>query len=149
MEGYNEWEERRVSSDSSHLWHIHLSFIRKYCGDFWAMWAIYTVLSGQTKAHWLSTLPAGGGGQPQSPPVNPPPAGLPSVVLGSRTLRRVSPNMTGTDVLYVQKYIGPRCGKADGVFGAGTESGVKWYQGMRGIRVDGVVGPQTWRHLLS
>lgn len=149
VEGYNEWEERNVSSDSSHLWHIHGSFLRKHCGDFWAMWAVYTVFSGQTYAHWLSTLP--GGSQQPSPPSVPPsiPAGLPSFALGSRTLRRTSPNMRGTDVLYVQKFAGgpAHFGPLDGVAGAKFEAGVKRYQRIRGITADGVVGPQTWRSM--
>lgn len=145
VEGWNEWEERAVSSDLSHLWHIHLSFLRKFCGDFWAMWAIYTVLAGLSKEHWLSTI----GAPVETPP--PPiqvPSGLPVHKPGSRTLRNLVPNMTGTDVLYLQKFIGPtRCGQADGEFGNKTESGVRWYQEMRGIKVDGIAGPQVWRSM--
>jgi peptidoglycan hydrolase-like protein with peptidoglycan-binding domain len=149
VEGWNEWEERDVTSDSSHLWHIHTSFLRKFCGDFWQMWAIYTVLSGQTKAHWLSTLPGAGGPPVETPP--PPiqvPSGLPVHAPGSRTLRNVTPDTKGTDVLFLQKFIGPtRCGPADGGYGNKTESGVRWYQGIRGIKVDGIAGPQVWRNI--
>ncbi len=65
---------------------------------------------------------------------------------GARWLRRGS---AGSDVKYVQSYIGTsKCGPADGKYGPMTESGVRWYQRMRGLVVDGVVGPQTWRSLL-
>lgn len=149
VEGRNEWEERDVTSDSSHLWHIHFSFLRKYCGDFWIMWAVLTVLMGWTKERWLQSI-----GQATIPPMpenpNPLPAGLPHYALGSRTLRRTTPNMRGDDILYVQKFIGPtRMGTADGIAGAKFESGVKWYQGMRGLTADGVVGSRTWRDLLE
>ncbi|KXK63989.1 hypothetical protein AWW66_00690 [Micromonospora rosaria] len=64
---------------------------------------------------------------------------------GSRTVRRGS---TGADVAFVQRFVGERrCGPATGSFDAMTESGVQWYQGIRGITVDGVVGPQTWRQM--
>lgn len=81
------------------------------------------------------------------PPVsapNPPTGRAP----GSRTLRLTVPSlMTGTDVLYVQRFIGSPAGAADGQYGPATVRGVKWYQGMRGAKgaaVDGVVGPWTW-----
>jgi hypothetical protein len=57
VEGYNEHREEAVSSDPSHLWHIHISFRRSACGDFWAMWALLTVLMGWSVAAWQATLP--------------------------------------------------------------------------------------------
>ncbi|MEU1607060.1 peptidoglycan-binding protein [Micromonospora matsumotoense] len=61
---------------------------------------------------------------------------------GSRTVRVGS---SGGDVAFVQRFIGAsRCGPATGQFSAGTEAGVRWYQGMRGLAVDGVVGTATW-----
>ncbi|MGC5022509.1 peptidoglycan-binding domain-containing protein [Micromonospora sp. DT47] len=36
------------------------------------------------------------------------------------------------------------CGPASGRWGATTEAGVRWYQDMRGLAVDGVVGRATW-----
>lgn len=64
---------------------------------------------------------------------------------GARELRLVSPRMTGKDVRFVQRWIGEtKCGPADGEFGPKTEAGVRWYQGMRGLLVDGIVGKNTW-----
>lgn len=147
VEGYNEWEERNVTSDSSHLWHLHISFLRKYCGDFLQMWAIYTVLIGWTVDQWLASIAATPA--PETPP--PPhqiPAGLPFYQLGARVLELSDPRTSGTDVLYVQKFIGPEhCGNADGFFGPKTGAGVRWYQDMRGIKADGIVGPATWRNM--
>jgi peptidoglycan hydrolase-like protein with peptidoglycan-binding domain len=59
-----------------------------------------------------------------------------------------TPNLTGDDVAFVQKFIGPaQCGPIDRVFGPRTDAGVRWYQHMRGIAVDGQVGPQTWKQM--
>lgn len=69
---------------------------------------------------------------------------------GGRQLYLTRPMFTGADVLYVQRFIGEkRCGPDDGVFGTKTTAGVRWYQGMRGIKVDGIVGATTWKHLLG
>jgi hypothetical protein len=145
VEGYDERREAHVTSDSSHLWHIHFSFTRSKCGDFWAMWALLTVLMGWSVAKWRASLPAA----PPAPPKPPtPPAAVPTVKPGSRVLELKFPNLRGSDVAYVQKWIGAqRAGAADGIFGPKTRDGVRWYQGMRGIKVDGIVGPVTWRHM--
>lgn len=145
VEGYNEAEERHVTSDDSHLWHLHESFWGDKCGDFWSMYALHTVHMGWSVLQWKNALPQTA---PKPPPAKPPvpSVGIPFVKNGVRELSVKSPNMKGTDVQYVQKWIGPkRAGAADGIYGPGTATGVKWYQGMRGLRVDGIVGPATWR----
>lgn len=38
-------------------------------------------------------------------------------------------------------------GPIDGLFGAKTESAVKWYQSDHGLTADGIVGPRTWAGL--
>lgn len=57
---------------------------------------------------------------------------------GSRTLKL---GLTGPDVAYLQRWLGI---PDDDEFGPATEKRVRWYQKMRGIAVDGVVGPKTW-----
>ena len=67
---------------------------------------------------------------------------------GSRTLKLTTPQLRGDDVRYVQRFIGGKhAGTADGIYGPATVAGVRWYQDMRGIAVDGVVGRTTWRHM--
>jgi hypothetical protein len=66
VEGWNELYERAVSSDKSHLWHGHYSFLRSRCGDFWAMWALLTVFMGWTVEQWRASLPP-----PQRPVIIP------------------------------------------------------------------------------
>ncbi len=56
VEGYNEYREGAVTSDPSHLWHIHLSFLRNKVGDFWGMWALLTVLMGWSVAQWRESV---------------------------------------------------------------------------------------------
>ncbi len=136
VEGYNEHREAYASSDSSHLWHLHLSFLRSECDDFWGMWALLTVLMGWPVAQWRSALPA-----PPKPPLKPKPlapSGLPVWALGSRTLKE---GMSGTDVRTYQAFIGQVV--PDGTFGKSTTARTRKYQDMRGYKVDGIAGPQT------
>jgi peptidoglycan hydrolase-like protein with peptidoglycan-binding domain len=144
VEGYNELHERPQTSDPSHLWHIHLGLLRSKVGDYWAMWALLTVLMGWSVAQWRASLPA-----PPPPPAVPPVEPIGKHAPGSRLLSLRATRQRGDDVLYVQRWIGPRrCGKADGVFGPNTAAGVRWYQQMRGIKpVTGKVDAVTWRNM--
>ena len=45
--------------------------------------------------------------------------------------------------------IGYDCGTIDGVFGARTLGAVTAYQRTKGLKTDGIVGPDTWRALLA
>lgn len=84
-----------------------------------------------------ATTPAG---SPTSSGGNHPP--------GSRVLRVTTPYMTGDDVRFVQRWIGPaHAGPADGIYGPGTAAGVRWYQRLRGIAADGIAGPQTFHQM--
>lgn len=71
-----------------------------------------------------------------TPAVNAKPA-----VAGSRTLKL---GMSGEDVKYLQRWLGI---ESDGVFGVATRSKVLWYQTMRGLTADGIVGSATWREM--
>jgi hypothetical protein len=144
VEGYNEYREETVSSDSSHLWHIHESVRRSLAGSWWGAWATYTVHCGLTVAQWKATLPVSAPKPPVVKPV-PVPAGIPTHAPGSRTLKE---GMKGTDVVFVQKFIGSaKMGAPDGIAGPKFTTGVKWYQKLRGLGADGVLtknGP-TWK----
>lgn len=146
VEGYNEYKEDDVTSDDSHLWHIHESALRSKLDQWWGAWATYTVHVGMTVASWKATLPKAAPLPPKPKPI-PVPPGLATYAPGSRTLRE---GMKGTDVVFVQKFIGSaRMGKPDGQAGPKFTSGVKWYQGMRfgWKKPDGILekGGQTWR----
>jgi hypothetical protein len=86
--------------------------------------------------------PSTGGGSSK------PSGSLPHYADGSRENSR-SKNNVGTDVKTLQVFIGSaRCGSPDGHYGPNTERGVRWYQDMRGLSVDGVAGPHTWAPIL-
>ena len=46
-------------------------------------------------------------------------------------------------------FLGYDTGGLDGIFGRKTESSVKEYQRTRGLVVDGIIGPATWRMLME
>lgn len=52
VEGWDFSKNRASSSDSSHLWHIHISIHRKYINDVFAMKAILSILKGESVATW-------------------------------------------------------------------------------------------------
>lgn len=59
-----------------------------------------------------------------------------------------APIMEGPDVSFVQRFIGPAwCGPSDGRYGPNTADGVRRYQRMEGLGIDGRVGPSTWGRL--
>jgi len=52
VEGWDYGKNKASSSDSSHLWHIHISIFRKYINSTGAMKAILSILKGETEAEW-------------------------------------------------------------------------------------------------
>lgn len=68
----------------------------------------------------------------------------------TRILKLTSPNMRGEDVRWAQERLnelGYNCGKADGIFGTGTDKAVKAFQRANGLSQDGDIGPKTWAKL--
>ena len=68
----------------------------------------------------------------------------------TRVLKLTSPNMRGEDVRWAQQRLnelGYGCGKADGIFGQGTDKAVKAFQGANGLSQDGDIAPKTWAKL--
>lgn len=123
------FKSRAYTGDNPHTGHVHISF--RYGTQYENDVRAWNVAPKATP--------------PAPKPNTPKPTGIPEVRLGSRTLRHTSPAMRGTDIIFVQKYIGEKyMGKADGIAGPKFEAGVKWYQRMRGIKDDGIVGPVTW-----
>lgn len=75
-----------------------------------------------------------------------------SVPTLTRQLKRISPTMRGDDVREVQqalitKGFDPK--GVDGSYGPNTEKAVTAFQKAAGIKVDGVVGPETWGKLME
>ena|SRR5438132_8791316 len=63
------------------------------------------------------------------------------------TLRNGSSGEPVRQLQEALRELGHDPGPIDGQFGARTEAAVKAYQQERGIAVDGVVGPITWRNI--
>lgn len=86
----------------------------------------------------------GTGPAPAQPPAT---AGSGSSIRpGSRTVRRGD---SGTDVEFLHRYLGvvSPTDPGYGTFGPLTERNVERYQRLRGLVVDGIVGPATWREM--
>lgn len=141
VEGWDIRKNCPSSSDSSHLWHIHLSETRAHTESFWNKAALLSVLSGESLADYL----ARGGqlvGTVTQPPNPQPSTPLPNYALGSRNLVE---GMRGTDVKEMQ---GLLCARGrivvtDGEFGPKTRAAVVDFQGARWLDRDGEVGPKT------
>jgi peptidoglycan hydrolase-like protein with peptidoglycan-binding domain len=115
------WAPARYTGTNPHIGHFHAS-------------ADSNPGHEQDRSPWgIATIGAG-----PRPPVKP---------AGIRTLRLTDPRMTGADVAFVQRWLDPRAGKIDGVFGPRTDAAVRWYQRMRGITADGIVGAVTWKNM--
>jgi peptidoglycan hydrolase-like protein with peptidoglycan-binding domain len=143
VEGWDCRHLVAVTSDPTHLWHLHFSFDRNKVASVEGrkvMENLLSVLAGESLTSWQQRNGA--------TPVPPAPPTSTTHRPGSRVLKLTSPQMTGDDVRFVQKWIGPeRAGVADGIYGPGTVAGVKWYQRLRGIGDDGEVGSRTWAQM--
>ncbi len=59
---------------------------------------------------------------------------------------------TGQEVRAIQRLLRDKFNytiQVDGIFGPDTANAVKDFQTANGLTVDGIVGPQTWRHLIG
>lgn len=151
VEGYDFAKERDSTSDSSHLWHIHLSVHRAYVEDPEMVRAVLSILKGETVEQWR----AGGGvivvpvGNPTSSTDNT------EVIVGK--LPVLKKGATGAPVRILEGLViahgyatdskDPK--KVDGIFGDTLDASIRRFQADRHIDVDGVVGGQTYAQLLN
>jgi Putative peptidoglycan binding domain len=150
----HDFRPKKYNGRDPHTNHVHISGRHGPTGENRSTGTGYDTASEQSSPAGTPTkVPAPTPG-PKPGPVpghGPSPATsskLPVHKPGSRTLGLVSPHLSGTDILFVQRFIGKnKCGKADGFYGKDTVAGVKWYQDMRGIPVTGVVDARTWHNL--
>jgi hypothetical protein len=131
----------RASDD--HKTHVHAELRRRYLTDAKAGRAMVSVVAGESRAAWTAREESGGSAAPAPAPSPPVLKHAP----GSRVLSYIPGKtvLTGADVSYVQRYIGAtKAGPADGIAGAKFRAAVIWYQQMRKLAADGVVGHNTW-----
>ncbi|PKM77413.1 MAG: hypothetical protein CVU90_07285 [Firmicutes bacterium HGW-Firmicutes-15] len=72
-------------------------------------------------------------------------------MLSASRLIRITPNlMCGPDILEVQEKLtklGYKPGTPNGVYTEATRQAVRRFQDFRGLKMDGLVGPDTWKEL--
>lgn len=136
------WAPRKYTGSDPHTNHVHASGKHGSTGADSATGNGYDTIAE-------AMTPAGTPCNPTSTtrPTPPKPTVVPHAP-GSRILSYRTPNQQGADVSFVQDFIGVAwMGRADGIAGPKFKSGVMKYQKMRGIKVDGAVGPQTWANM--
>ncbi len=71
----------------------------------------------------------------------------------TRTLKLTRPLLRGDDIEQVQERLlelgFDEAGRADGIFGSDTDTAVRLFQREQGLKVDGVVGENTWTALFE
>lgn len=135
------WKPRTYTGSNKHTDHVHISGKHGEANADHDTCVGYD-LAAQASTPLFDLCPA------PKPPAPKPPVKPGTHTPGSRTLKSANPDMSGDDVVFVQRFIGPRhCGAADGHYGPNTISGVRWYQHMRGIHVTGVVDDLTWHQM--
>ncbi|MEU7905898.1 peptidoglycan-binding domain-containing protein [Actinoplanes sp. NPDC049118] len=133
VEGWDCRYDRDITSDDSHLWHIHFSESRERVTSRANKDALLSVLKGESLDAWLKRT----GAKPKPPA----PKGTWCKGAYRPELRRGS---AGEHVKFLQAMIGS---PVDGDFGPATEARVRWYQKLRGIAVDGIAGRRTWTEI--
>jgi Putative peptidoglycan binding domain len=117
------WVWRVYRGLDPHTSHVHVTVSTSPTGyDVRGSWGVRT-----------TTVPTGPGV----------PGDLPKHPLGSRELRLVEPKMRGTDVAFVQRWVGADAD--NGVYDQHTVGRVERFQGIVGLEPSGVVGEATWK----
>lgn len=124
VEGWSYAKGQSSSSDSSHLWHCHLSECREMAHCWINKDGCYSVMSGESLAAWKARL------------------GFPQQYCGVN----LQLNTWGAAVCLLQVRLGI---SADGEFGPNTDTAVRNFQRSVGITADGIVGPTTWGKLAA
>src|SRR5665647_972828 len=74
------------------------------------------------------------------------------ILWASRFIKKKPIPMQGPDVLLLQNILtdlGFKLGEMNGIFAQQSVQAVKEFQQSRGLKVDGIVGPETWRQILK
>jgi peptidoglycan hydrolase-like protein with peptidoglycan-binding domain len=142
VEGWDFRQDKAVSSDRSHLWHVHISITRGRVADPAMTRAVLSVLKGETVAQWL----AAEAGQPLPPePPAPPRPWEHFPVWPGVHLRK---GMNNARVTLWQRLLDVRGWslRVDGDFGDATDRITRAFQRQQlgARRADGIVGPVTW-----
>jgi hypothetical protein len=136
---YDVVTRRKSWATPDHTWHLHGELRRWYVRSGTGVKAILSALRGESVAQYLISV----GVRPIAPA-----ARLPVPAYPGRVLRRTTSDKPDAAVKQWQAQMIARgwksIGKADGVFGARTESVVRRFQQSCKVTSDGVIGPRTW-----
>lgn len=129
-EGYiysrtHNWEKRKYTGSNPHNDHVHISLVQ-------------TKAAVNSKASWGISK-----GTTPSEPTAPPSTGTKKLPTLSRG------DSDKTLVPFLKRFFGLKAHTDDPLFGSGLRSKVMVYQGKQGLAADGVVGPNTWRKIVS
>jgi putative peptidoglycan binding protein len=118
----HEWLWRAYTGEDPHTSHIHISVSQDASGyDAAGTWNV-------------GTAKTTGGGEATT--------NLPAHAPGSRLLKLTDPVIRGTDVAFVQRWVGAG---HDGAYGSDTKKAVQRFQRKVHLDPDGRVGKDTWR----
>lgn len=160
-----------ASADSTHLWHIHLSFFRKHSNDHAGIDKVLSVVRGESWTAYKARIAQGApptNPAPAPPPEPSAPAGTPAFPLQAGHVfgdingpnevhggHDSAPASDRTHITAIQKrlqvlgYAPNVSGWADGYYEQPTIDAVRAMQAGNGLLVDGQVGPATWNRLFS
>jgi len=139
-----------TSADSSHLWHIHISFFRADVADRDRVLAVLDVLTGAAVPK--PSVPS----QPAKPSTGTSDwtkeliMSLPTVKDNTAPLgakKRAQSLLAAAGFPPVNTFDGR--GRPDGKWGNGSKSSLKSFQASQKITVDGICGPKTWTELIK
>lgn len=140
VEGWDYSKNEASTSDSSHLWHIHISIHRKYVNDRNTLEALLSILKGESLKDYQKRtgdiVPTAKKPATSSAPAYP----------GHVMTRNDSQSKADPYVAKFQAKLKQRGWdiNADGFFGAKTDEIVRQFQAQKHLTVDGDVGPRTW-----
>lgn len=134
VEGWDFRYNKAVTSDDSHLWHIHLSESREHIGSKVNKEALLSVLKGEPLADWQART-----NPPKPAPAFPPWPGRHLSYRNGRTT-------IGRDVRTWQARMRQRGWRidVDGQYGPKSAEVARKFQREKHLQVDGIVGPKTW-----
>ncbi len=131
VEGYDFSKETDSTSDSSHLWHIHISIHRAYINNVAAMNAILSILAGELLADYYVRLGI-------KPPEKVTGVAKVELKVGSRgpLVKHLQSRLNAIFPAYSRL-------KEDGIYGDKTANVLKEFQRRTGLKPDGIVGNTT------
>lgn len=127
-----------TSSDSSHLWHIHISFFRAYVDQWEELAPVLSVLAGESLPSWQTRQGSGGGSSVTAPAGTPALMVTDPVTISTRVGQlQLALNEIGEDLTVDNRYTQQ------------VADAVTRLQRSAGITADGIYGTQSQQALAT